>query len=69
MWVFALMLLLLWTAGVVSGFTLGGFIHVLLGLAIVTLFIRLYRGTHVALPQEDRRKRVAFNCFALRPLE
>jgi hypothetical protein len=68
MWVFALILLLLWTAGVVNGFTLGGVIHVLLGLAIVMLFLRLYRGTHVALPQQERRTWNALNCFPLRPL-
>lgn len=37
-------LLLLWLLGLVSSYTLGGFIHVLLVIAIVVLILRVMRG-------------------------
>lgn len=41
-------LLVLWLLGFVSSYTLGGFIHVLLVLAIVVILIRLIQGRAVA---------------------
>jgi hypothetical protein len=43
----AVVLVLLWLLGMVSSYTIGGFIHVLLILAIVTILIRLIRGRAV----------------------
>ncbi len=40
----AIILVVLWLLGLVSSYTMGGFIHVLLVLAIVTILIRLIRG-------------------------
>jgi hypothetical protein len=40
----AVILLVLWLLGVVSSYTLGGFIHVLLVLAIIMVLVRLIRG-------------------------
>lgn len=40
----AVILLVLWLLGVVSSYTLGGFIHLLLVLAIIMVLIRLIRG-------------------------
>jgi uncharacterized protein DUF5670 len=37
-------LLILWLVGVVSSYTLGGFIHLLLVLAVAVLLIRLITG-------------------------
>ena len=37
-------LLVLWLLGLVSSYTLGGFIHILLVLAIVTVLIQLIQG-------------------------
>jgi len=37
-------LLVLWLLGMVSSYTLGGFIHVLLVLAVVVLLVRLLQG-------------------------
>lgn len=37
-------LILLWLAGVVTAYTLGGFIHILLVLAIVVILIRIIQG-------------------------
>lgn len=44
LWTIFIILLILWLLGVVSSYTLGGFIHVLLVIAIVVLLIRLIQG-------------------------
>ena len=38
------LLIVLWLLGVVSSYTLGGFIHLLLVLAIVTILVRVIQG-------------------------
>ena len=40
----AIILLVLWLLGVVSSYTIGGFIHVLLVIAIVMVLLRVIRG-------------------------
>ncbi|MBX4181634.1 lmo0937 family membrane protein [Candidatus Parcubacteria bacterium] len=40
----AIILLILWLLGFVTSYTLGGFIHVLLVVAIVMFLIRIIRG-------------------------
>ena len=40
----AVILLVLWLLGVVSSYTLGGFTHLLLVIAIIMVLIRLIRG-------------------------
>lgn len=40
----AIILLILWLLGLVSSYTLGGFIHLLLILAIVAILVRVIRG-------------------------
>ena len=40
----AIILLILWLLGFVTSYTIGGFIHVLLVIAIVMILIRLIRG-------------------------
>ena len=44
LWTIAIVLLLLWLLGVVTAYTLGGFIHILLVLAIITVLIRIIKG-------------------------
>ena len=44
LWTIFVVLLILWLLGVVSSYTLGGFIHLLLVLAVVVLIIRLLQG-------------------------
>jgi hypothetical protein len=44
LWTIAVLLLILWLLGMVSSYTLGGFIHILLVLAIVAVLIRLIQG-------------------------
>jgi hypothetical protein len=43
----AVILIVLWLLGVVSSFTMGGFIHVLLVIAIVVVLLRVIRGENV----------------------
>jgi hypothetical protein len=40
----AVILLVLWLVGLVSSYTLGGFIHILLVLAIVVILVRVLQG-------------------------
>ena len=44
LWTIFVILLILWLLGVVSSYTLGGFIHLLLVLALVVLVIQLIEG-------------------------
>jgi len=44
LWTIFLILLILWLLGMVSGTTLGGFIHILLVLAIAAVLIRVIQG-------------------------
>ena len=44
LWTIFLILLLLWLLGMVSSYTLGGFIHILLVIAIVVVLIRVIQG-------------------------
>ena len=43
----AIILIVLWLAGMVSSYTMGGFIHILLVVAIVVILIRLIQGRRV----------------------
>lgn len=44
LWTLAILLLVLWGVGLVTSYTLGGFIHILLLLAVVAVAIRLIQG-------------------------
>jgi hypothetical protein len=44
LWTIAVLLLILWLLGMVSSYTMGGFIHILLVVAIVAVLIRLIQG-------------------------
>jgi hypothetical protein len=44
LWTIAVLLAILWALGIVSSYTLGGFIHLLLLLAIVVVLIRVIQG-------------------------
>lgn len=47
LWTIFVILLVLWALGLVSGYTLGGFIHILLVIAVVVLLIRIIQGRSV----------------------
>jgi hypothetical protein len=40
----AIILVILWLLGMVSSYTLGGFIHILLVIAVIIVIIRIIRG-------------------------
>ncbi len=44
LWTIAVILLVLWLLGMVSSYTLGGFIHILLVLAIIAVLVRIIQG-------------------------
>lgn len=44
LWTVAVVLLVLWALGLVSSYTMGGFIHLLLVLAVVVVLINLVSG-------------------------
>ena len=44
LWTIFVILLVLWLLGLVSGYTLGGFIHILLIIAIVVVLVRVIQG-------------------------
>lgn len=44
LWTIIVILLVLWLLGIVSSYTLGGFIHILLVIAVVVLIINLLQG-------------------------
>jgi hypothetical protein len=47
LWTIFVILLVLWLLGLVTSYTFGGFVHILLILAVVVLFIRLLQGRRV----------------------
>jgi hypothetical protein len=44
LWTVALVLIILWLFGLITSYTLGGFIHVLLVIAIITILVRIIKG-------------------------
>jgi hypothetical protein len=44
LWTIAVVLLILWLLGMVTSYTLGGFIHILLVLAVIAVLIRIIQG-------------------------
>ena len=44
LWTIVVLLMIMWLLGMVSAYTLGGFIHILLVLAIATVLIRIIQG-------------------------
>jgi hypothetical protein len=49
LWTIFVVLLVLWLLGMVSSYTLGGFIHLLLLLALAVLIFQLLTGRRVAV--------------------
>ncbi len=47
LWTIFVILLVLWLLGMVSSYTLGGFVHILLLIALVVLVIRIIQGRRV----------------------
>jgi len=47
LWTIAVVLLILWLLGLVTSFTMHGFIHVLLVIAVIVVLLRLIKGRKV----------------------
>lgn len=47
LWTIAVILIILWALGLVSGYTMGSFIHILLVIAIVIVLVRVIQGRRV----------------------
>jgi hypothetical protein len=47
LWTIAVILLVLWALGMVTSYTMGGFIHIFLVIAIVVVLIRVIQGRRV----------------------
>ena len=47
LWTIFVILLILWLLGLVTSYTMGGFIHILLVIAVVILIINLIQGRRV----------------------
>ena len=47
LWTIAVVLLILWLLGLVSSYTMGGFVHVLLVVAIIIVLVRVIQGRRI----------------------
>lgn len=47
LWTIAIILIVLWLLGVVTSYTIGGFIHILLVVAIIVVLVRLIKGQKI----------------------
>jgi hypothetical protein len=44
LWIIAVVLIVLWLVGLLTSFTLGGFIHILLVVAVILILVRIIQG-------------------------
>jgi len=44
LWTIAVILIVLWMLGLVSGYTMGSFIHILLVIAVIVVLVRIIQG-------------------------
>jgi hypothetical protein len=47
LWTIFVILLVMWALGLVTSYTLGGFVHVLLVIAVVVLVVNLVQGRRI----------------------
>ena len=47
LWTIAVILIILWLLGLVTSYTMGGFIHVLLVIAVIVVLLRVIQGRRV----------------------
>jgi hypothetical protein len=47
LWTIAVILIVLWALGLISGYTIGNFIHVLLVIAIIVILVQVIQGRKV----------------------
>jgi hypothetical protein len=44
LWTIVVILMLLWLLGMITSYTLGGFVHILLAVALIVVVVRLIQG-------------------------
>ena len=47
LWTIAVILLVLWGLGLVTSYTIGGYIHILLVLAVIAVLVRVVQGRRI----------------------
>jgi hypothetical protein len=47
LWTLAVLLVVLWALGLVTSYTMGGFIHILLVVAVVVIVVRIIQGRRI----------------------
>lgn len=47
LWTITVVLVILWVMGLISSYTMGGFIHILLVIAGITLLLRIIQGRRI----------------------
>jgi hypothetical protein len=47
LYIIAVVLIVLWLLGIVSSYTIGGFIHILLVIAIIVILVKVIRGKKI----------------------
>ena len=47
LWTLAVILMILWGLGLVTSYTMGGFIHILVVLAVVAVLVRIIKGRRI----------------------
>ena len=45
LWTVAVIMLVLWALGLITSYTMGGFIHILLVIAVISILVRIIRGS------------------------
>ena len=53
LWTIAVVLMVLWLLGLVTSYTMGGLIHVLLVIAIIVVLLRIIQGRKVAVVESS----------------
>ncbi len=48
LWAIAAVLIVLWLLGIITSYTLGGFIHILLVIAIIVVLVKIITGRKIA---------------------
>jgi hypothetical protein len=47
LWTIAVILVILWVLGLVSSYTMGGFIHILLVIAVIVVLVNIIQGRRI----------------------
>lgn len=47
LWTFCMVLIVLWLLGIVTSYTMGGLIHILLVIAVISVLVRVIQGRRV----------------------